>query len=394
MSNRTPLTPANCDLTGLPNLPLNVTRLTNSDLIALTTGDEFKAAVLLWAKSWHQVPAASLPKDDRILARLIGVSLSEWITVREGALRGFVECSDGRLYHPVVAEMALAAWATCTKQRAKAMKRWANRGNAEPELPLPPPTADAAASPTADAGGMQIEGEGELEGESPPLSPSREGEGVDDDDAIPIGPKARKDAAAKPSPSKPKKTRSAKVKSVRGATGNAAFDAAWAAWPKVARDRSAKAKALKLWESLDATPEEISAAVASFLASKQAKKEGGEFVPALERWLRNNLDSWLESVEQASASNSSAMREAADAPQGWCAIEAQFGAHEFYASDWLDWRACDPVSADHIVCVVRARSAAKFAALTRSQVPCEKFHEVTGLRVKVLPPEPQKAMTR
>lgn len=105
-----PLTPADCDLRGLPFMPLDVVRLVDSDLAALATGDEFKAAVILWCKSWLQVPAASLPDDDRILAHLSGAG-ARWGRVKAVALRGWVRCADGRLYHPVIAEKARDAWA-------------------------------------------------------------------------------------------------------------------------------------------------------------------------------------------------------------------------------------------------------------------------------------------
>lgn len=114
-----PLTPPDCDLRGLTFMPLDVVRLLDSDLFALTTGDEFKAAVALWCKSWNQVPAASLPNDERILARLAGVSVTEWRGLSEMALKGWVACDDGRLYHPVVAEKALEAWIERLKHRKR-----------------------------------------------------------------------------------------------------------------------------------------------------------------------------------------------------------------------------------------------------------------------------------
>jgi hypothetical protein len=67
-----PLTPIDCDLRGLPYMPLDVIRLIDSDMFAEATGDEFKAAVALWCKSWTQVPAASLPNKDMVLAHLSG----------------------------------------------------------------------------------------------------------------------------------------------------------------------------------------------------------------------------------------------------------------------------------------------------------------------------------
>lgn len=103
-----PLTPADCDLRGLPYMPLDVIRLLDSDMFAEATGEEFKAAVALWCKSWTQVPAASLPNKDKVLAHLSG-NAERWKRIKTGAMRGWILCSDDRWYHPVVAEKALTA---------------------------------------------------------------------------------------------------------------------------------------------------------------------------------------------------------------------------------------------------------------------------------------------
>lgn len=121
-----PLTPADCDLRDFAFMPLDATRLLDSDLFALSTGDEFKAALALWCKCWLQVPAASLPDDDRVLAHLSGAG-SKWKKVKEMALRGFVKCSDGRLYHPVVAEKANDAYAKKQSYRERSKKGNAKR---------------------------------------------------------------------------------------------------------------------------------------------------------------------------------------------------------------------------------------------------------------------------
>lgn len=107
-----PLVPADVDLRGMPFMPLDVNRLRDSQLAIHASGDEFRAAVLLWCASWNQVPAASLPNDEKSLAAFAGYArdLKGWKKVREGALRGFELCDDGRLYHAVVAEKALEAW--------------------------------------------------------------------------------------------------------------------------------------------------------------------------------------------------------------------------------------------------------------------------------------------
>lgn len=107
-----PLTPPDCDLQAFPFMPLHVARLRDSDLAAEEEPEACWYAVLLWAASWHQIPAASLPDNDTVLMRLVGLGRDQktWNRCRAGALRGFVKCTDGRLYHPVVAEAALESW--------------------------------------------------------------------------------------------------------------------------------------------------------------------------------------------------------------------------------------------------------------------------------------------
>lgn len=114
-----PLTPAGLDLRDFTYMPLDVVRLRDSDMMALSTAEGFRAAVSLWCASWHQVPAASLPNDDRVLCHLAGFGrdMPSWLAVRGEALRGFMLCTDDRFYHPVIAEKANEAKAAKDKQR-------------------------------------------------------------------------------------------------------------------------------------------------------------------------------------------------------------------------------------------------------------------------------------
>jgi hypothetical protein len=156
-----PLTPPDCDLRGLPFMPLDVVRLGDSDLAALSTGDEFKASVLLWCKSWLQVPAASLPDDDRVLAHLTGLG-PNWKKVKAMALKGWIKCTDGRLYHPVVAEKAREAWKHRQAQRERANKRWQSRDDGSTNT-----TGDATAYAAGDATALprDMQGTGTVKGE-------------------------------------------------------------------------------------------------------------------------------------------------------------------------------------------------------------------------------------
>lgn len=114
-----PMTPPDCDLRDFGSMFLDIGRLFGSEFHANANDAEWRAGVTLWLRSWHQVPAASLPVDDVPLARLaeLGASRTSWKKVKDRALRGWVLCSDGRLYHRVVAEKALEAWLGKLTQR-------------------------------------------------------------------------------------------------------------------------------------------------------------------------------------------------------------------------------------------------------------------------------------
>ena len=121
MSLPDPLTAPEIDLRNFPYMPLEVVRLRDSDLAGVASAEGFRAAVILWCVAWHQFPAASLPDDDRMLARHAGFGrdVDGWLAVKDEALHRFVKCSDGRLYHPTIAEKATEAWEAKKKQRAR-----------------------------------------------------------------------------------------------------------------------------------------------------------------------------------------------------------------------------------------------------------------------------------
>lgn len=129
-----PLTPADCDLRDFPGMMVDVARVRDSGLASDETPEACWAAFLLWAASWHQVPAGSIPDNDQWIAKHAGyaqrgkIDAKAWARVRAGALRNFVKCTDGLLYHPVVAEKALEAWLTKLASRLSSgagnAKRW------------------------------------------------------------------------------------------------------------------------------------------------------------------------------------------------------------------------------------------------------------------------------
>jgi hypothetical protein len=111
-----PLVPADVDLRDFGYMPLDALRLRDSELAIEASPEVFRASVLLWCASWHQVPAGSLPNKDKTLADYCRAGV-RWPRIRADVLSRWVQCSDGRLYHPVVAEKAREAQTAKDAQR-------------------------------------------------------------------------------------------------------------------------------------------------------------------------------------------------------------------------------------------------------------------------------------
>lgn len=128
-----PLVPVEVDLRDFAFMPLEVSRLLRSRtwLKARRRPEIGFYLVNLWAGAWHEVPAGSLPDDDDVLADLARCAPARWNKLRDDVLAAWVRCADGRLYHPVVAEKALEAWARKVRQRERSRKgnaaRWGSR---------------------------------------------------------------------------------------------------------------------------------------------------------------------------------------------------------------------------------------------------------------------------
>ena len=149
-----PLTPPDCDLRDFQFMPIDIVRLFGSRFHAVATDAEWRAGVTLWLKSFHQVPAGSLPDDDVEICRLaeLGRDIKAWRKLKEGAMHGWVRCSDGRLYHPTVCEKANEAWQRKLVQRERSRKgnekRWGTTGVSGPPDPgVRPPTEDGPTHP-------------------------------------------------------------------------------------------------------------------------------------------------------------------------------------------------------------------------------------------------------
>lgn len=125
-----PLTPNDCDLRDFPRMMIDITRLRQSAFDAMTDDGAWRAGLNLWFSAWHSVPAGSLDNDEGALTKASGLGrdVKAWRKIKAVVLRGWVECDDGRLYHPVVCEMVLESWIEKLQQRLSSgegnAKRW------------------------------------------------------------------------------------------------------------------------------------------------------------------------------------------------------------------------------------------------------------------------------
>lgn len=109
------------DVRDFPYFPLFRRRLFASTFHLQANDSEWRAGVTLWLTSWDQVPAGSLPNDDRQLCRLAGLGrhFRAWSRVKKMALHGWRLCDDGRLYHDTVAEAVNKAFLGKKAARAR-----------------------------------------------------------------------------------------------------------------------------------------------------------------------------------------------------------------------------------------------------------------------------------
>ena len=90
-----PLVFLEVDLRRFSFMPVHVDLLLRSEFVAKATADVFHRALLLWCACWHEVPAASLPDDDMVLAKLAHYrgSMKKFRRLKPKILYGFVFCS-------------------------------------------------------------------------------------------------------------------------------------------------------------------------------------------------------------------------------------------------------------------------------------------------------------
>lgn len=178
-----PLVSGEVDLTDFDFMPFDVRRLLQSQFWIKAMMSDIRVAAVsvnLWAVAWHQTPASSLPNDDAVLARFAMVDLPTWYEIRDAVLEPWVLCSDGRWYHPVVAEKAEASWAKMRgrdAKRAAFSKRQSQRANKRWKADQAT-MSDAARNAARNANKMDSDTEGDKETDNIPSSCELSGSGA------------------------------------------------------------------------------------------------------------------------------------------------------------------------------------------------------------------------
>jgi hypothetical protein len=115
-------------------MPLYILRLRKSYFYELATNEQLGAAFRLWTAGWIANPAASLRAEDRYIAKVAGYDLSNqnclqyWLQYRDLIKHGWILCSDGRMYHFDLAEIALEQAEKLGKRQKSIAKARASLG--------------------------------------------------------------------------------------------------------------------------------------------------------------------------------------------------------------------------------------------------------------------------
>lgn len=107
-----PPVPVEVDLRKIGRMQLDILALLSSETMAMCRGEKLHAALTLWIRAFHQVPAGSLPNDENVVMSLAGYSSDPegWQRVKAVALKNFELHNDGRLYHTKLSEVVLKTW--------------------------------------------------------------------------------------------------------------------------------------------------------------------------------------------------------------------------------------------------------------------------------------------
>lgn len=128
MSLPAPLVDDDVGMDGNDWFPLYYDRLLGSRFWRGASDLARARSVMLWAHAYKETPPASLPNDDVDLADMAGFgtgsdAVAAFLKHKAEILTPWILCSDGRLYHPTLAEVVAESWAKMNKQRQAAATR-------------------------------------------------------------------------------------------------------------------------------------------------------------------------------------------------------------------------------------------------------------------------------
>lgn len=120
-----PLTPPECDLRSLDWFKFEHKRAARSSWWKRATHVARSINMDLWVEAFQQVPAASLPDEDFQLAGWCGFGrdVDAFLRLKAEIMAPWIKCSDGRWYHPTLAEVAVEAWESTVSVRRKERER-------------------------------------------------------------------------------------------------------------------------------------------------------------------------------------------------------------------------------------------------------------------------------
>lgn len=157
-----PMADSSLNVQGYDYMPLLGARLFASDFYALAVRNPRGgiAGQKLWWTAWQQVPAGSLPANEYSLCTFadFGSDMRSWKRAREVAMHGFILCSDGRYYHPLIVELARKALDIRAKARDKKARQRAN--HAADERQNAADLREHAANPATDTQHQPIDNAG------------------------------------------------------------------------------------------------------------------------------------------------------------------------------------------------------------------------------------------
>ena len=109
VSNELPVPPYAADIKANGYRPeVDWQRIKASKTWRLCQPEQRNNLLRLWMECWNEVPAGSWEDDDEIIAAAIDMPIRLFQAHRDQLMRGWYLAADGRLYHPVIAEMVMA----------------------------------------------------------------------------------------------------------------------------------------------------------------------------------------------------------------------------------------------------------------------------------------------